>query len=343
MNTTTSISNIVMEFNGFRALNNVNLTINDGDFIAILGPSGCGKTTLLRLLAGFNKPTDGEIRIGDQIVANKEFVLPPNERSIGMVFQSYALWPHMKVRKNIEFPIMNGKFVTEEQKKHCEERVNELLDLVGLTGMGNRLPSQLSGGQRQRVALARALASYPKILLMDEPLSNLDTELRIEMRHEIKTLHEKTKSTIIYVTHDQSEALALATRIVVMNQGTVQQIGIPKEIFENPINPFVAKFVGRTNLIPGKWENEFFYPDNSESQWKGDIPSAFHEEGLYPVKPDMLKMSKEEKIGPPAIIKEVEYQGADTRTILELTCGELIEIRTKSIPLSQGEKVFVGL
>ena len=160
----TEIRNIVMDFNGFKALNDISLKIQDGEFIAILGPSGCGKTTLLRLLAGFNHPTAGEIKIGDQVVANKDYVLPPNERFISMVFQSYALWPHMSVRKNVEFPIKNSKFVSQEIRANCDQRVQELIGMVGLTGMEKRLPAQLSGGQRQRVALARALAVNPDLL-----------------------------------------------------------------------------------------------------------------------------------------------------------------------------------
>ena len=197
----TEIRNIVMDFNGFKALNGISLKIQDGEFIAVLGPSGCGKTTLLRLLAGFNHPSSGEIRIGEQVVANRDYVLPPNERFISMVFQSYALWPHMSVRKNVEFPIKNSKFVSPEIRSNCDSRVQELIGMVGLTGMEKRLPAQLSGGQRQRVALARALAVNPDLLLMDEPLSNLDTELRVEMRREIKELHQKTKVTVVYVTH----------------------------------------------------------------------------------------------------------------------------------------------
>lgn len=240
----TEIRNIVMDFNGFKALNGISLKIQDGEFIAVLGPSGCGKTTLLRLLAGFTPPSSGEIRIGEQVVANRDYVLPPNERFISMVFQSYALWPHMSVRKNVEFPIKNSKFVSPEIRSNCDSRVQELIGMVGLTGMEKRLPAQLSGGQRQRVALARALAVNPDLLLMDEPLSNLDTELRVEMRREIKELHQKTKVTVVYVTHDQSEALALADRIVVMNQGQIEQVGTPQEIYSHPGHSLCSQIRG---------------------------------------------------------------------------------------------------
>lgn len=193
-------------------------------------------------------------------MANRDYVLPPNERFISMVFQSYALWPHMSVRKNVEFPIKNSKFVSPEIRSNCDSRVQELIGMVGLTGMEKRLPAQLSGGQRQRVALARALAVNPDLLLMDEPLSNLDTELRVEMRREIKELHQKTKVTVVYVTHDQSEALALADRIVVMNQGQIEQVGTPQEIYSHPATPFVAKFVGRSNLIARHLVCRYIHP-----------------------------------------------------------------------------------
>ena len=325
----TEIRNIVMDFNGFKALNDISLKIEEGEFIAILGPSGCGKTTLLRLLAGFNRPTAGEIRIGDQIVANKEYVLPPNERFISMVFQSYALWPHMTVKKNIEFPIKNSKFVAPEIKSNCNIRVKELIEMVGLTGMEKRLPSQLSGGQRQRVALARALSVNPDLLLMDEPLSNLDTELRVEKRREIKELHHKTKVTVVYVTHDQSEALALADRIVVMNHGQIEQVGTPREIYGAPETPFVAKFVGRSNLIPGEWDGDIFIPANSQAKWKkSNVAEVFRKEGTYPVKPEHLTIARNGEDGVRASIYEIEYQGTEMRMMLRNKAdNSILEIR----------------
>ncbi|MEY8387576.1 ABC transporter ATP-binding protein [Oscillospiraceae bacterium 38-13] len=324
----TEIRNIIMEFNGFRALNDINLKIETGEFIAILGPSGCGKTTLLRLLAGFNRPTSGEIRIGEKIVADKDYVLPPNERFISMVFQSYALWPHMSVRKNVEFPIKNSKFVSPQIRENCDNRVKELIDMVGLTGMEKRLPSQLSGGQRQRVALARALSVDPDLLLMDEPLSNLDTELRVEMRREIKELHQKTGVTVVYVTHDQSEALALADRIVVMNHGQIEQAGTPREIYNRPLTPFVAKFVGRSNLISGKWDGDLFTPAGSQASWRNpQIAEVFRREGQYPVKPEHLLISPEGG-GVRAVICEIEYQGMEMRMMLRNQADESeLEVR----------------
>ena len=325
----TEIRNIVMDFNGFKALNDISLKIQDGEFIAILGPSGCGKTTLLRLLAGFNHPTSGEIRIGEQVVANRDYVLPPNERFISMVFQSYALWPHMSVRKNVEFPIKNSKFVSPEIRSNCDSRVRELIEMVGLTGMEKRLPAQLSGGQRQRVALARALAVDPDLLLMDEPLSNLDTELRVEMRREIKELHQKTKVTVVYVTHDQSEALALADRIVVMNHGQIEQVGTPQEIYSRPATPFVAKFVGRSNLIAGTWSGDTFTPVGSTARWEGSrVAPVFRESGHYPVKPEHLQVKRNGGDGVRASIYEIEYQGVEVRMMLRnQSDNEILEVR----------------
>ena len=324
----TEIRNIVMDFNGFKALNGISLKIQDGEFIAVLGPSGCGKTTLLRLLAGFNHPSSGEIRIGEQVVANRDYVLPPNERFISMVFQSYALWPHMSVRKNVEFPIKNSKFVSPEIRSNCDSRVQELIGMVGLTGMEKRLPAQLSGGQRQRVALARALAVNPDLLLMDEPLSNLDTELRVEMRREIKELHQ-TKVTVVYVTHDQSEALALADRIVVMNQGQIEQVGTPQEIYSHPATPFVAKFVGRSNLIAGTWSADTFTPAGSTACWEGSqVAPVFRESGHYPVKPEHLQVKRDGRDGVRASVYEIEYQGVEVRMMLHNQAdNEILEVR----------------
>ena len=325
----TEIRNIVMDFNGFKALNGISLKIQDGEFIAVLGPSGCGKTTLLRLLAGFTPPSSGEIRIGEQVVANRDYVLPPNERFISMVFQSYALWPHMSVRKNVEFPIKNSKFVSPEIRSNCDSRVQELIGMVGLTGMEKRLPAQLSGGQRQRVALARALAVNPDLLLIDEPLSNLDTELRVEMRREIKELHQKTKVTVVYVTHDQSEALALADRIVVMNQGQIEQVGTPQEIYSHPATPFVAKFVGRSNLIAGTWSADTFTPAGSTACWEGSqVAPVFRESGHYPVKPEHLQVKRDGRDGVRASVYEIEYQGVEVRMMLHNQAdNEILEVR----------------
>ena len=213
------LDHIQKSFDGVPVLKDISLQVGDGEIVSILGPSGCGKTTLLRLLAGFNHPTSGEIRIGEQVVANRDYVLPPNERFISMVFQSYALWPHMSVRKNVEFPIKNSKFVSPEIRSNCDRRVRELIEMVGLTGMEKRLPAQLSGGQRQRVAIARAIVTRPSLLLADEPTGALDsrsTEDLLDVFHRINV----SGQTIVMVTHS-IQAASHAGRVLFIKDGTV--------------------------------------------------------------------------------------------------------------------------
>ena len=223
----TKLIDVKKSFKNIQALKGISLSIEDGEFVAIVGPSGCGKTTLLRLIAGFEQPTEGEIYMDDICVANKKGSIAPEKRNLGMVFQAFALWPHMKVREQVCFPLKHHRFVEQSLKDQKNERVEEMLKLVGLIEFSERLPGDLSGGQKQRVAIARALAPSPSLLLMDEPLSSLDAKLRIELRNEIQTIHRKTNTSIVYVTHDQSEALAMADKIVVMNAGEIEQVGTP--------------------------------------------------------------------------------------------------------------------
>src|SRR5665648_2954 len=225
------------------AVHNVSLEINKGELVTLLGPSGCGKTTTLRMIAGFEFPNEGKI-----ILDGKEInSLPPHNRDMSMVFQSYAIFPHLTVYENVAY----GLNVQRLNKKIISERVNQVLDLVHLEGLGDRPPGQLSGGQQQRVALARALVMEPKVLLMDEPLSNLDAKLREEMRTEIRLRQQQLSITSVYVTHDQIEAMTLSDRIVVMNQGIIEQIGTPVEVYRFPISRFVADFIGRANFVDG--------------------------------------------------------------------------------------------
>ncbi|WP_284943657.1 ABC transporter ATP-binding protein [Acidisoma cladoniae] len=228
---------------GHKALEAINITIEDKEFFTLLGPSGCGKTTLLRMIAGFEHPTTGAIRLHGKDVAN----LPPRERPVNMVFQNYALFPHLNVAQNVAF----GLQMLNWKKADISERVDAMLALVKLTSFRDRKPTQLSGGQQQRVALARALAPRPQVLLLDEPLSALDLKLRKEMQFELKRLQRETGITFILVTHDQEEALAMSDRLAVMNTGRVQQVGTPEEIYDRPANRFVADFIGEANLIPG--------------------------------------------------------------------------------------------
>ena len=234
-------------FGTFTALHGLDLAIGSGEFVSLLGPSGCGKTTTLRMLAGLDFPSSGDIRIGDRLVND----VAPGARDIAMVFQSYALYPHMTVEQNIAYPLRK-RGVPKAERAAMVARTAEMLQLGPLLG---RKPAQLSGGQQQRVALGRALVRDPKVFLLDEPLSNLDAKLRVQMRTEIKALQRKLGLTTIFVTHDQEEALTTADRIAVMDQGVIQQIGTPIELFDNPANRFVATFVGSINLLPGRIEH----------------------------------------------------------------------------------------
>lgn len=228
------------------AVRETNLQIEPGEFVSIVGPSGSGKTSLLTMVAGFETPTAGTVRIGDRDVTS----LPPNRRDIGMVFQKYALFPHLTVRKNIAFPLKMRRALSGPS---LDARVDEMLQLVQLSGYGDRYPNQLSGGQQQRVAVARALASDPSIILMDEPLGALDKNLRETMQFELKRIQQQLGATVIYVTHDQDEALTMSDRVAIMRQGELQQIGTPVELYRKPANAFVANFIGTMNFIPGSY------------------------------------------------------------------------------------------
>ena len=248
------LKNITKRFGKFVAVDNLNLTIENNAFITLLGPSGCGKTTTLRMIAGLETPTEGMISIDGKVVfdAEKGINLPPNKRDVGFLFQNYALWPHMTVYQNIAFGLENLKW----DKKRIAARVAELLKTLRIEQFEKRYPSELSGGQQQRVAIARTLAPGPKVLFMDEPLSNLDAKLRMEMRTELKRLHRDTDSTFVYVTHDQLEAMTLSTRVCIMDTGVLQQYVPPLEMYANPANLFVADFMGNPtmNFIEGTAE-----------------------------------------------------------------------------------------
>src|SRR5512134_2748399 len=252
MATTIVIKNLTKRFGDVVAVNNVSLDIEPGSFVTLLGPSGCGKTTLLRCVAGLDDPDGGEIYIGNKLVFSYErgISLPPGQRDLGLVFQNYALWPHMKVDKNITFSLEIRKLPKEEIKK----RVKDALAEVQMEGFEDRYPREMSGGQQQRIALARMLAYRPKVFLMDEPLSNLDARLRMDMRAELKRLHHISGATTIYVTHDQVEALTMSTNIAVMKLGVVQQFDTPDKVYHFPSNLFVADFIGnpKVNLLEGE-------------------------------------------------------------------------------------------
>lgn len=241
---TIKFQNVTKKFGDFTAIDNLTLDIKDGSFTVLIGPSGCGKTTLLRMIAGIGPQTSGKVMLDGVDISD----LPPGKRGVAMVFQNYAIYPTMTVRENIEYGLKNNKVPKAEREK----RIQEVSEIVGIFPYLNRKPSTLSGGQRQRIALARAMVKHPNVFLMDEPLSNLDAKLRVQMRTELIELHQKLKTTFVYVTHDQTEAMSMADHIILMNHGVIQQQADPREIYYNPANRFTAQFIGspQMNIVP---------------------------------------------------------------------------------------------
>lgn len=263
------LKDLTKKFDNLIAVNGINISINKGELVSLLGPSGCGKTTTLKMIGGFLHPNKGEIILDGTDITNLE----PEKRPITTVFQSYALFPHMNVSENIGYGL---KYKKEYSKAEKRERVEEMLEMVGLKDFATQNVTKLSGGQQQRVALARALILNPKVLLLDEPFSNLDAKLRIRMRNEIKELQKKIGITMIFVTHDQEEALSISDRIVILNKGRVEQIGSPKEIYKTPKNEFVADFIGRVNIIKEDYKLVFVRPESvtitdEDTGYKGQI------------------------------------------------------------------------
>jgi len=283
------LQHIYKRYGNVTAVGDFNIEVADGEFISFLGPSGCGKTTTLRMIAGFEKPTEGVITIGDQEISNAEkgYFMAPEKRGIGMVFQSYAVWPHMNVIDNVGYPLKIQNVPKEERL----QRVRKMLELVHLQEYGERLPSQLSGGQQQRVALARALVAQPSLLLLDEPLSNLDAKLRESMRFEISAIQKDLGITVIYVTHDQSEAMTMSDRIVVMSMGKVQQIGKPYDIYTNPANQMVADFIGLVNFIPATARGDRIFMQGYEGI-SFPNPKKLSGEAVLAVRPENITLSK---------------------------------------------------
>ncbi|GHU71934.1 iron ABC transporter ATP-binding protein [Clostridia bacterium] len=279
---TVTIKDVTKSYGSNVVLNLFNDMFDDGAFITLLGPSGCGKTTMLRIIAGFEKPTSGEVYIGDKLVSGGKTFVPPEKRDIGMVFQSYAVWPHMNVFDNVAYPLK----IKRDSGKDIKSKVETALATVHLSQYAQRFPNQLSGGQQQRVALARALVAAPKLLLLDEPLSNLDAKLRESMRFEIKEIQSQLGITVVYVTHDQTEAMAMSDRILVINRGVVQQSGSPEEIYSHPANPFVADFVGKVQFLPGTAAGGVLTIKGAEqrlpcdSHWRGDVVAAIRPESV---------------------------------------------------------------
>ncbi len=287
------LKNIKKNFGKVEAVNDFNLVVNDGEFVTLVGPSGCGKSTVLNIIAGLEEPTAGEIYI-DDILSNN---IPPSKRDIAMVFQSYALYPHMRVRENIGFGLKMRKF----DKKEVQKRVLEAADFLEIGNLLDRKPSELSGGQRQRVALGRAIVRKPKIFLLDEPLSNLDAKLRTQMRADLKILFTALKGSVIYVTHDQLEAMTMSDRLVVMKDGIIQQIGLSGEVYGHPNNLYVAGFIGSPmmNFINVSIENGVVYSDGFEMALTNQLLEKIEDHGrkkeyILGVRPENITITKED-------------------------------------------------
>lgn len=340
MATTITIKNLTKRFGNVTAVNDVSLVIEPGSFLTLLGPSGCGKTTLLRCIAGLEDPDEGEILVGDKLVFSKQrgISLPAGNRDLGMVFQNYALWPHMTVYKNITFALEIQKL----SKEQMDKRVKEALAEVQMSDYKDRYPREMSGGQQQRVALARMLAYRPKVFLMDEPLSNLDARLRMDMRVELKRLHHDSGATTIYVTHDQLEALTMSTYIAVMKLGVIQQLGTPDRVYHFPQNLFVADFIGnpKVNLIDGVVKGK-----NRVNLGKFEIAMPTHGasgEIVVGVRPEDITISNKPV---PGAVEFIAYSvlpsGAESTIIARL---DDLEITVKEIGISKikmDEKIWL--
>lgn len=338
--TKIALRSLRKEYNGQVAIPDLNLEIHDGEFFTLLGPSGCGKTTLLRMIAGFNSIESGSITFDGAVINDK----PPAERNIGMVFQNYALFPHMTAAKNVVF----GLETRSIERVAGDRRVKEALKAVHMDHLADRLPGQMSGGQQQRVALARALVIQPALLLMDEPLSNLDAKLRVEMRDTIREAQRKAGITTVYVTHDQEEAMAVSDRIAIMNLGVVQQVGPPAEIYRNPANKFVAEFIGKTNFLVRELKRD---GDSTLLDIGNgvdiDVSSAVDPDGvgrvIVSVRPEAVSAAD---AGLQAEIVDETFLGSHSQVRARLATGETVEFLEFSHRASlwdRGEKVSLEI
>ena len=322
-----SLENLTKKFPGYNkkqpdviAVNDVSLEIPDGKLIGLLGPSGCGKSTVLNLLCGLLKPTDGRIYFGDDDIT----ALPPENRGVGLVFQNYALYPHLTVMQNIIFPLQNLKGKDKLTKEEMTEKAMDVAKLVQIEGLMDRKPSELSGGQQQRVAIARALVKMPRVLLLDEPLSNLDARLRLQTREEIRRIQRQTGITTIFVTHDQEEAMSISDLIVVMKDGIIHQVGKPQEVYDCPNNLFVAKFLGTPpiNVFHGKVMDETLYIDNVRVL---QVPGVIDQKVFAAIRPEGFELSDTGALS--CKLNRVEVMGRDVIVVCSHTECENTDIR----------------
>jgi multiple sugar transport system ATP-binding protein len=329
-----AIRDVKKAFGATSVIHGVDISIRDGEFVVLVGPSGCGKSTLLRMIAGLENITAGEIRIGDRVVNN----VPPKERDVAMVFQNYALYPHMTVAANMAFSMK----LRGAPQSEIDERVNRAATILGLSQLLGRYPRQLSGGQRQRVAMGRAIVRDPQVFLFDEPLSNLDAKLRVQMRTEIKELHQRLKTTTIYVTHDQIEAMTMADKIVVMHDGRVEQIGAPLELYDRPDNLFVAGFIGSPamNMIKGRIRV------NGTASFEGPAGVIFSlaaagsgndgRPAVYGVRPEHFSLSDD---GAEAEVQVIEPTGSELQVVAKLGGEDIIAVFRERHQFKPGEKI----
>ncbi len=329
-----AIRDVRKAFGAIEVIHGVDVLIDDGEFVVLVGPSGCGKSTLLRMIAGLENITSGEIRIGERVVNR----VPPKERDIAMVFQNYALYPHMTVAANMGFSLM----LRGAPKAEIEQRVGGAADILGLTLLLNRYPRQLSGGQRQRVAMGRAIVRDPQVFLFDEPLSNLDAKLRVAMRTEIKELHQRLKTTTIYVTHDQIEAMTLADRIVVMHDGLVEQVGAPLELYDRPQNLFVAGFIGSPamNFLTGTIQTngvpQFESVNGIRLPLAAVPPDSDGRTAIYGIRPEHFVIADD---GAEAEVLVIEPTGSELQIAARIGGDDVIAVFRERHDFKPGDKI----
>ncbi|RKX95499.1 MAG: ABC transporter ATP-binding protein [Spirochaetes bacterium] len=343
-----TIKNLTKKFGSTIAVDDFSMKVEDGEFLTLLGPSGCGKTTILRCIAGFIPVTEGKIYIGEKLVSssNPKVSVAPEYRNIGMVFQSYAVWPHMNIYDNITYPLK----IKRVPEREIKERAEKTIGILKLTGLEHRYPGELSGGQQQRVALGRALIMRPDVLLLDEPLSNLDAKLREEMRFELKDLQKRVGITIVYVTHDQIEAITMSKRIVVLSHGKIQQIGDPIEVYDKPANKFVASFIGKANFLNGEVV-DIIKRIKVKIKLEGPViieveeDKNFHkgDRVIIMVRPHDIEVVKEKK--PDTIeakVKSSIYMGDRKASILMFNNKELVIEVPADTTLKDGDRIFIS-
>jgi len=331
-----TIDNVRKTFGNLEVLHGVSAKADDGEFVVLVGPSGCGKSTLLRMIAGLETISSGTVRIGDRVVND----VTPKDRNVAMVFQNYALYPHMSVAKNMAFPLRFQGVSREE----IDRKVKHAAEILGLTPLLDRHPRQLSGGQRQRVAMGRAIVRDPLVFLFDEPLSNLDAKLRVQMRVEIKALHQRLRTTIVYVTHDQIEAMTLADKIVIMRDGIVEQTGRPLEVYDAPVNQFVAGFIGSPamNFLSARYIRDGKQcartADGVDLPVNGRADLADNQPVVYGIRPEHLEVST---TGMPVVVSVVEATGSETHIFAKVGNQDFTAIVRERVHVASGDTIYL--